>query len=148
MRFPWSVLANLLLALCLVVFQAPQPCRGDAQGQACTAAACACVQGCSCQVGHQKSRDLASLLKGLPTCCSSARDVSASAEAAVTAAAGCHTGEEPTHFSLPGYDTLMLTASTPTELWPRRPDGRHPAHDARRPTGPPPAPSRPPWRLA
>lgn len=49
----------VLVVLALFVARAPLPCQGGANGQACSATACACLASCTCHAAHAAERDSA-----------------------------------------------------------------------------------------
>lgn len=141
----WSTLASMLVVLCLVVVQAPQPCRGDAHGGACSMAACACVASCTCQAEHTEARALEAKFASMPSCCKVAGGLAQASEALLAA---CHGPEAPTHFAPPaGQDKALAPPAAPT--W-RLPDARGPTTRIALavPGRPVPPAARPPWPLS
>lgn len=140
-----SVIAKLMVVWCLVFVQAPQPCRGDAHGGACSVTACACVASCTCQVEHREARALEAKLATLPTCCKVDGALAAASEALLAA---CHGPEAPKHFAPPaGHDPALAPPAAPAWLPPeaRGPTVVRAATPTARPL--PPA-ARPPWTTA
>jgi hypothetical protein len=148
MSRPWIFLANLLVMLCLVGFQAPRPCHGDGAGHACHATTCTCTTTCSCQVGHQKVRDLVAALHGRRACFQGDDPAQAAAEQMVAAALGCHL-EEAAHFAAPEAGPGPALVAAPGPGWsPATGAARAGAPAGNPPTGPPAATFRPPWLRA